>query len=249
MEQEHPKLEMGEHFHAKHAHKYVAAYLFIVVLLAVTGGVYAWQHKKAEQLTARVDSLKAQRVALIKQMATIADQKATAPATGLKSYCDTTHGPCFRYPAAWTLNASKVTTNGVAQTIATVTDPDKLVQVTYSNPFSPRAAGNFYTQQVVGLGSSGAGPALALKIVGGYFTDSAPYAPFYEVVDDPSVFQPGKVTSGVFATQFTGKNNQVVHFQAIPSAGDFSTAAKTQAWFSTDAAKAALTVLQSLYYK
>lgn len=57
---EDPELHMDDHFHARHAHKYVGAYLFVVILLLVVGAVYAWQHKKLEHETAQVRTLQIQ---------------------------------------------------------------------------------------------------------------------------------------------------------------------------------------------
>jgi len=54
------ELHMGDHFHARHAHKYVGAYIFVILLLGATGATYTWQHKKVELASARVRTLQAQ---------------------------------------------------------------------------------------------------------------------------------------------------------------------------------------------
>jgi len=57
---EDPELYMGDHFHARHAHKYVGAYLFVVLFIVVVGAVYTWQDKKVTLESARVTALQAQ---------------------------------------------------------------------------------------------------------------------------------------------------------------------------------------------
>lgn len=54
------ELHMADHFHARHAHKYVSAYMFVILLLGATGATYTWQHKNVELESARVRTLQTQ---------------------------------------------------------------------------------------------------------------------------------------------------------------------------------------------
>ncbi len=48
--QEAAELRMGNHFHTRHAHKYVFAYTFLVVLALALGGIYSWQQHRLQEL-------------------------------------------------------------------------------------------------------------------------------------------------------------------------------------------------------
>ncbi len=59
---EDPELHMGEHFHTRHASKYVSVYVFILLLLAAMAGTYTWQHHKVKLETSRVKTLQTQLI-------------------------------------------------------------------------------------------------------------------------------------------------------------------------------------------
>lgn len=59
---------------AKHAHKFIVSYLFLIILVAALGGVYTWQHKKVTDANAKVASLQTQVTSLLSQVNKLSKQ-------------------------------------------------------------------------------------------------------------------------------------------------------------------------------
>src|SRR6266702_323592 len=173
------ELRMGEHFHAQHAHKYVAAYMFAVVFLLATGGVYTWQHNRTRALSARVQTLQAQVQALLVQLApasaaTALPQPAVSTANW-KTYCDAVCAECFKYPSDWSLSIAQGDTGGSLANVL-VTNTSKTLQVSYqSSTLKDRAVAAFHTNLLTNAANASTG----LKVVGGYFIGSTRFQPIF----------------------------------------------------------------------
>jgi hypothetical protein len=236
--QEHPHLEMGEHFHAKHAHKYIAAYLFIVVLLLLTGGIYTWQHKQAERLTTSVTTLKAQVSDLKKQLAATTEaeqQRVVTPDASWNTFCSVMYGECFQYPASWAATTVGATT--------TVVNAGHTAQVVYTNPATAGKLNPLHANSMTNVNKM-----TDLKVIGGYYADAAPYKPFFGIINATQKLPLNHITPNTDVSLFTDKNKRSVHLWATIIDG-FNSTNKADNWLTSSDGKTAQAIVQSFYYK
>lgn len=236
--EEHPHLEMDDHFHARHAHKYVVIYVFIVLLLLLTGGIYTWQHKKVKQLTANVTTLQSQTVNLQKQLAGTLEaqkQKVITPDGTWKTFCSVVYGECFQFPGTWT-----ATTTG-ASTV--VSNPAHTVQAVYTNPAVAGKPAPLHASLVTPITKNP-----DLKVLGGYYTDAAPYTPFFGIINSTQKVSINHTLPNTDVSTFTDKNKRTVHLWASTVDG-FNGTAKAENWLTSTDGKIAQAIVQSFYYK
>lgn len=229
---------MGDHFHARHVHKYVAAYVFIMILLLLTGIVYTWQHKKVKQLTAAVTTLQTQTDSLQKQLVATVEaqkQKVVTPDANWKTFCSVIYGECFQYPGTWA-----ATTTGVS---TVVSNPVQTVQVVYTNPATAGKPAPLHTSSVTAVRT-----IPDVKVIGGYYTDAAPYKPFFGILNSSQKVSINHTLPNTDASLFTDKNKRSVHLWASAVDG-FNSTAKAEDWLTSTEGKTAQAIIQSFYYK
>lgn len=96
---------------AKHAHRLIYVYVAVLVVAAIVGFVYSWQHKKVDNLNKKVTSLNTQVSSLQKQVSDL--QKTATTSTKLSTttstqstnsiYTSKVGGFSIQYPASWTI--------------------------------------------------------------------------------------------------------------------------------------------------
>ncbi|SRR6266568_4744052 len=247
------ELRMGEYFHARHAHKYVAAYMFVVVFLLATGGVYTWQHNRTRALSARVQTLQVQvrslRVQLAHASATTLVPQAAVSTANWKTYCDSARAECFKYPPGWSLSIPQGNTGDSPATVL-VTNTSKTLQVSYgSTVFKDRAVAAFHTNLLTNAVSASTG----LKVVGGYFIGSTRFQPIFAIetadMATKQALKAGSISQLANPITFADKNNQTVTFSGGPVTNNLVTAAQADAWFDATGAQTIRAIVQSIYYK
>ena len=252
---EEAELLLGDHFHVRHAHKYVAAYVFMLVLLLVMGAVYTWQHNKTEALNTQVQNLQTQVGSLTQKLSNLNAStplpKPALPSTATwKTYCDPTHGECFKYPGDWTLNFSQDAFNRFGYVLVTLTNPAKTLVINYSNNFVKDGFGGaFHTNVLADPATAGTG----LKVAGGYFLASTRYQPTFAAVTTAvaakQALQVGAMSQLVDQPRFSDRNNQTASFTGGPSTNTITTRQQADAWFDSIAAQTVQAIVQSIYYK
>jgi outer membrane murein-binding lipoprotein Lpp len=75
----------GSPVNAKHAHRFIFAYFALIILVAVAGGVYAWQHKKVNDSNTRIASLQSQLSGLQSQVNKLSKQAQASQASSSSS--------------------------------------------------------------------------------------------------------------------------------------------------------------------
>ncbi len=83
-----------------HGHRFVALYLFILVLAAAVGATYGWQHHKLVAADKQIASLNAQ-IADLKKPAATSTPTTTDPTANWTPYSDKTAQFSLKYPATW----------------------------------------------------------------------------------------------------------------------------------------------------
>ena len=141
--------------------------LIVVVVVAIIGlgGWWVWRHNHQQKKTATSSGSTTNQTG--KQSS---GTQSSDPYAGWKSYCDTAHKACFKYPANWTLTAN---TDQV-----TVLNPANNLEVDYIAPYvHDSGLLAFQPVSITDLASAG----LSLKVVGGIYATAN--EPDYGVVN------------------------------------------------------------------
>lgn len=245
------ELQMGDHFHVRHAHKYVAVYLFALLFLLAAGGVYAWQHGKTQELAAQMQTLQKQVQALQAQLAG-GGMPQTMPVStkGWQTYCSDQLAACFQYPANWKISAGAASSRGTAPgavSITAMSADQKLQVILQTATLTDLPVAAFHTSVVTDPASRGPG----LKIAGGYFIGSTRNQPVFVVLDAAAArsLKAGSTAQLNDPPSFVGKNNQMLLSSGGPAANDLESPTQAEAWFGTPDARTVLTIMRSIYYK
>lgn len=239
--------------HVRLSHKFLLLYGVVLVVAALLGSVYAWQHSKVNLLNKKVKDLNSQVLTLQAKVDTLNSIKSDASNenspldyAGWKTFCDTTNSGCFRYPKAWTITGSSSSSKNT-ETI-TATNATGIIQ--YENPYTREGVDQvFYVASISNLNTK----SLGFKIVGRVLGNT----PDYVIVDDSYVTNnhvtADKTMSFMDNASFTDKSKKSsTHFIAKPSdaaKASIKTTDQAIAWFKTDDAKTSLKLLQSFYYQ
>jgi hypothetical protein len=168
------------------------------------------------------------------------------PYSDWRTYCDSAGHLCFKYPDNWRL-ANQDTQS---QAVIDIHNASHSIDVDYLNPAFDDAmatmGSSLYAAYVKNIS------AKASLAVVGVVTHSAPYEPFYAVVDRSSLktlgIQQSKTTLGdndLNHYTFANGDNEV-SLQANPTKA-FSSFKTAKAWFTSTDGQTALLILRSLY--
>ena len=144
------------------------AVVIVIAVLVVLGGtavyVYHRDHK-AKADTSNTTSTSGHNSTQNKSQASSTTSSATPdPYAGWKTYCDSTYHYCFKYSSDWTLTATAATKVGDTGS-ASLLNPAKTVQVTYSNAYTQDSGAIAFTPSYVNKLTSANED---LTVVGGY---------------------------------------------------------------------------------
>ncbi len=239
--------------HIKHSHRFLSLYLIVILIAAVAGSVYAWQHKSVSSLNKRVRGLNSQVVTLQSQVKTLSapEPNATNNNSPLqykdwKTYCDTINNGCFRYPKDWTVSGS----SNSKTASASLGNPTTTIAAQYNDPVTTQALDQvFYIIDVKDLNKDSLGLKVVERVNGNtpdmVIVDSAYLATKHVAADNTLSFTDD--------ARFTSKTTKAsAQLTAKPSAAvisSFKTTDQATAWFKTDDAKACLQMLLSFYYQ
>jgi len=215
--------------------------LAIVVLVAViAGGAYI--HNKNNSKTAKTSTAHQGNSSTSKVQNTLTPNTNPNPYENWKTYCDTTHHYCFKYPTNWTLDTSS--------TQVTVLNVSKSVEVDYIYPYvHDSGLLSFDPVSIQNIAVTG----LNLKIVGGVYLPAN--EPDYGVIDASLLttypLTVGQTTNFPGALRFTdthSSNSNAVEFRARATS-QMSSHSDAQEWFNTSDAGISLKILESLSYQ
>lgn len=177
------------------------------------------------------------------------------PYAGWQTYTDTTYHYSFKYPSDWTLTTTATTKIGDVGG-ASLLNPAKTVQVTYSNAYTQDSGAIAFTPSYISKLTSADED---LTIVGGYSPAGGlvgNYLPSYRAVDS-SVLSSYPLTTGQQAQfpsnpRFTDSNTSSSTYDgALISrpAVSINTVSDAQTWLNSTDAKTSLLILESLTYQ
>jgi Tfp pilus assembly protein PilV len=140
--------------------------LIVIVVLVVLGGAGAYVYHRDHKAKTTTSSNHSTQTA--NNNTTKANNSSTTskadPYAGWKTYSDTTYHYSFKYPSDWTLTATATTKVGDTGG-ASLLNPAKTVQVTYSNAYTQDSGTIAFTPSYISKPSSANED---LTIVGGY---------------------------------------------------------------------------------
>jgi hypothetical protein len=207
--------------------------IFVVVLMGIAGWLVYKNHNKTNDAKTTTS--------------TTVNTKPVDAYAGWKTYCDTTTGGCFRYPADWDdvspLDAQAVKASGQSR--------NETITLEYSEPVTGKdGLGDFATISLSPLTTA----SDALKVVGGYYTVGN--IPSYSLVDTSLVQQYGLATgktsnngnNDLYFTKNSNKATLVVHYNNTTGSASISTS-QANTWFNSTDGKTALLIVQSFYIK
>jgi outer membrane murein-binding lipoprotein Lpp len=120
--------EFQQQSHIKHAHRFIAAYFILIILIIVVAGIYSWQHKKVHALNTKVASLNSQLVSLQKQVTSLRSTKIAANSMATTS------------PAYLNQNPILITALGIKLEV-----PDAIKAMVIGNPTTSVSGGSEVT--------------------------------------------------------------------------------------------------------
>jgi hypothetical protein len=224
-------------------------FVLIVIIITIVAfvGWFVWHSKQTADKNLTITN---SATPIIKKQT-----KATNLYAGWKSYCDTIHYYCFKYPSNWQL-----TTNGQSdEDQVHLISPTSTVQVTYSNELVKDSSPiPFNTASIVKLSTANQ----ALSVVGGYNPTSGNNGvagnniPVYEVVDN-SLLSTYPLTVGQttqfpnnasFTDQYSGQTASIGALTSMPAV-TINTVSQAKSWLSSTDAQTSLLILKSIYYE
>jgi len=113
--------------------KIIIVILTMVVSAGAILGVYDWQNKDVKNLEGQQQVLTSKVINLQKHY-TSAKDAAEVSMAGWKKFCDQFLPFCFSYPSQWTVLESPLKFPGDDREYATISSPDKTLQINYVNP-------------------------------------------------------------------------------------------------------------------
>ena len=239
--------------HIKHSHRFLFVYLTVLLIAALTGGVYAWQHHDVSSLKQQVKSQTEQITKLKSYVQTLSAPQPGASNNNSaleykdwKTYCDTINNACFRYPKDWVISGSSSSN----QTTESLTNATSTTAVQYNDPLTTQALDQvYYIVDIKDLNKKD----LGLKIVERVISNTPDF-----VVIDSSYVATNHITASrslsfMDNAKFTSKSTkaaaQLVAKPSNAALTGIKTTDRATAWFNSDDAKACLQILQSFYYQ
>lgn len=239
--------------HVKQSHRFLLVYLVVILVAALTGGIYAWQHHDVTTLRGQVKNQNARIATLQSQVATLSAPQPGASNNNSplqykdwKTYCDTINSACFRYPKDWTIDG----TSSSSQASETLGNSTTSINVQYNNPVTAQALDQvFYIASVNDLNKTDLGLKIVARVIGN--------TPDYVIVDSSYATNnhvaAGKTLGFMDNARFSSKTTKAsAQFFAKPSGqilSNIKTPDQATAWFNTNDAKTCLQILQSFYYQ
>ena len=182
--------------------------------------------------------------------ATTETKPATDPYAGWKSYCGDS-GACFKYPSDW----NPVTTGPAGSEPGNFRNPQQTLKLVSGKNDSNGTLTNpalWYTSKLESLSTA----SDKYKVWGGYLSATGVYVPQYAVVDASKVGSSGLVvgqtkstTDDTYTSYTINNGSQHYSLDVFALSNDGFNKSKADAWFSSDDAKTALLIVQSLYFK
>lgn len=225
----------------------VVGILVVIVVIGLVGtvGWLVYDRQKSKTSETQNTQTSTQQKETSKQETKVAD-----PYEGWKSYCSDT-GACFKYPADW----NSVTTGPAGPEPGNFKNPQqtlKLVSGKSDSNGTLTDPAQWYTGKLESLSSAND----KYKVWGGYLAATGVYVPQYAVVDATIVGNGGfmvgqtkSTTDDTYTTFTTSGGAQHYTLNVFALSNDGFTKAKADAWFSSEDAKTALLIVQSLYFK
>jgi len=241
--------------HVKQAHRFLMFYIFLIVTVLISGVIYAWQSNQVKNQKAQLVAANAQVANLKKQLTaalaslptdTNAGNAPNNPYAGQKTFCDNFSPACLRYPQDWSIAG----TTSSSKTTETITNPTSSVVVTYTSPFtSDNQVQVYFINSIEDLTLKTLGQKIVGRVLG--------TVPDYVMVDASYLttnnVSAGKSVSFVSNPSYTSNNPKITdQLKAAPTTAalaNIKSSAQATAWFGSNDAKAALKILQSLYYQ
>ncbi|HZP55776.1 MAG TPA: hypothetical protein VFB03_03345 [Candidatus Saccharimonadales bacterium] len=248
-----PVVAQAQPAHVTKSHRFLFIYLVVIVVAALTGGVYAWQHHDVSSLKKQVASQNSQITKLKSDVQTL-----SAPLPGAsnnnsplqykdwKTYCDTINNACFRYPKDWVITGSSSSN----QATETANNATSTALAQYNDPYTTQALDQVYfIVDTKDLNKKDLGLKVVERVIGN--------TPDFVIVDSTYLASnhvtANKSQSFMDNAKFTSKNTRATaQFMAKPSNAALSNIKSTDqatSWFSSDDAKTCLQILQSFYYQ
>lgn len=239
--------------HVRKSHRFLLIYLLVLLVAAISGGVYAWQHHDVTSLKSQVKNLESQNATLQSQVQTLSAPQPDASNNnspldykGWKTFCDTINNACFRYPKDWTISGSG-SSNQTAETLSNATTT---ITMQYNAPVTAPALDQvFYIASINDLNKTDLGLKIVDRIISNT-PDLVIVAAKY--VNDNNVTAK-KTLSFMDNARFTATTNKAtVQFSAKPSGAalyNIKSTDQATTWLSSDDAKTCLKILKSFYYQ
>jgi outer membrane murein-binding lipoprotein Lpp len=241
--------------------------LLVILLIAGAGySVYAWQHKKVNDLNTQVASLQSQITSLnsqindLKSAASSSSSTQADPYAGWKTYTSNSEKASFKYPSNWT------TTNppsGFASTLDSIglKSPNETVSVSW---ISGSIAGVGGCNATAPLGSNLACPqvnvvnktaitnAKGLYVVEGTVTtDGKTFKPWMAVQDSKGLLTSKRVANYDMYSGLQNKESVLFSIDGIVAGSNskgYSSADKAKAYLNGSEVQQAKLILLSLTY-
>jgi hypothetical protein len=226
--------------------KVIIVLIAIIVAAGATFGVYEWQNKK-------VDNLQEQQTALKQKVSSLQSQYAAAQAAdsvstaNWKKYSDPYYPFSFDYPSQWKLTNNSLNVAGDKRAYASLTDPNKTMQVSYTNPLI-KDGGSLSARVVKAYHITVDNTKLA--VLGIIPVSSGEYQPSYVILGGSQALSITPNNNAVLLYGSINPRFNVGTYDAILFTGgptkNSTSYAQAQAWFDSVNGNTVLKVLESL---
>jgi hypothetical protein len=218
----------------------------IVIVAGGTSGVYEWQIKNTNNLRKQQTALK-QKVSSLQSQYAAAKAVANISTSGWKQFCDQFAPLCFSYPSQWVVTDSSLKLPGDNREFASVTNPNKTIQINYDNPLF-KDGGSLSVRIIKVSHTTVNGTKLA--VLGIIPVSSGVYSPSYIVLDSNQALSvtPSDSTlllNGSINPRFTVGQYHSILFTGSPTR-KITSYAQAQAWFDSIDGNTTLKILESL---
>lgn len=228
--------------------------ILIVVGMGLFGSWYLY-HIQSNKIA----SLSQTKTSLNRQVASLANQLASAQAAGnistasWKNYCDPYGNFCFSYPSKWSLSSDHgdiAGLSGLGMGGATLASPSKTLSVSYLDDYiKDDFPANFIVSFVTPLDQAGKG----LLALGGYYVSAGGHIPMFTVVNSstdpngPSMSNKvgQNITTAVVPLFEYNYGSQTALGQFVVSGKSVPTTEQADAWFNSVDGKTALALVKS----